>query len=403
MIALLIQSVLLVDSDWIERSNIHLYIYMKRNIQAKFYFLLLFCILFPIPNFASPAKTDLDEDVLKEIRDHYDSGQKANKFDRDLGVPKTPKARFFSIQPGGSYDFISDLDISGRGRAAAMTTDSQRPNFFFDIRSKDYKINEAFGVQLLFHSARKEFDKQVYSVPSFDGGGGSSSGSSSSSSSGSSSNSDKNDKNTVTADLGTNVRVDYNYIIPTFYWGNPEVDGFRMGFGFGLADMRIRGNVDFRDPGETIGKMYGAMGDRDTFLNTLSFIQMSSGLVDLRRGDPIFNYLLVNLSQGNNLELMGAYLASQGTHFSTDIVSLLVYSTLQDKYNPLELLALSALSRTSINAKDKQVFAYMLYVETPKFGFMKARLSWHGPLFKDSGYTIHMSTLELALMVPIDI
>ncbi|MEI1276689.1 hypothetical protein V6Z05_00025 [Leptospira venezuelensis] len=372
---------------------------MKRNIQAKFYFLLLFCILFTIPNFASPVKTDLDEDVLKEIRDHYDSSQKANKFDRDLGVPKTPKAKFFSIQPGGSYDFISDLDLSGRGRSAAMTTESQKPNFFFDIRSKDYKINEAFGVQLLFHSARKEFDKQSYSVPAPDTG---SSSDSSSSSSSSNSSTGKNDKNSVTADLGTNVRVDYNYIIPTFYWGNPEVDGFRMGFGFGLADMRMRGNVDFRDPGETIGKMYGAMGDRTTFLNTLSFLQLSSGLVDLRRGDPIFNYLLLNLSQGNNLETMGAYLASQGTHFSTDIVSLLVYANLQDKYSPLELLALSALSRTSINAKDKQVFAYMIYVETPKFGFIKARLSWHGPLFKDSGYTIHMSTLELALMVPID-
>ncbi|TGM95157.1 hypothetical protein [Leptospira dzoumogneensis] len=373
---------------------------MKRNIQTKLYFLLLLLVLFPISNFASPAKADLDEDVLKEIKDHYDSGQKANKFDRDLGIPKSPKAKFFSIQPGGSYDFISDLDISGRGASAAMTTESQKPNFFFDIRSKDYKINEAFGFQFLFHSARKEFDKQVYSVPAPDTG--SSSGSSSSSSSSSGSSSGKNDKNTVTADLGTNVKVDYNYIIPTFYWGNPEVDGFRMGFGFGLADMRMRGNVDFRDPGQTIGKLYGAMGDRDTFLNTLSFIQLSSGLVDLRRGDPIFNYLLVNLSQGNNLELMGAYLASQGTHFSTDIISLLVYANLQDKYSPLELLALSALSRTSINAKDKQVFAYMIYVETPKFGFVKARLSWHGPLFKDSGYTIHMSTLELALMIPID-
>ncbi|PJZ25624.1 hypothetical protein CH352_02810 [Leptospira hartskeerlii] len=371
---------------------------MKRNIRTKYYFILLISILFPISNFASPAKADLDEDVLKEIRDHYDSGQKANKFDRDLGVPKSPKARFFSIQPGGSYDFISDLDISGRGKSAAMTTESQQPNFFFDIRSKDLKINEAFGVQLLFHSARKEFDKQSTSNSTSNS---SSSSDSSSSSSGSSSSGESN-KNTATADLGTNVKVDYNYIIPTFYWGNPEVDGFRMGVGFGLADIKMRGNIDFRDPGETIGKMYGAMGDRDTFLNTLSFIQLSSGLVDLRRGDPIFNYLLLNLSQGNNLELMGAYLASQGTHFSTDLLSLLVYTNLQDKYNALELLALTALTRTGINAKDKQVFAYMIYVETPKFGFVKARLSWHGPLFKDSGYTIHMSTLELALMVPID-
>ncbi|EMJ97458.1 hypothetical protein AB3N61_03490 [Leptospira sp. WS58.C1] len=371
---------------------------MKRNIRAKLFFLFLIFFLTPIYNFASPPKTDLDDDVLKEIRDHYDSGQKANKFDRDLGIPKVPKARFFSIQPGGSYDFISDLDISGRGRSAAMTTTSQRSNFFFDIRSKDFKINEAFGVQLLFHSARKEFDKQSYSVPAPD----TSSSSDSSSSSSSSSSSGQNDKNSVTADLGTNVKVDYNYIIPTFYWGNPDVDGFRMGVGFGLADIRMRGNVDFRDPGEMIGKLYGAMGDRNTFLNTLSFIQLSSGLVDLRSGDPLFNYLLLNLSQGNNLELMGAYLASQGTNFSTDILSLLVYTSLKDDYNPLELLALSALSRTSINAKDKQVFAYMIYVETPKFGFVKARLSWHGPLFKDSGYTIHMSTLELALMIPIN-
>ncbi|TGL60421.1 hypothetical protein [Leptospira sarikeiensis] len=370
---------------------------MKRSFYVIFFLFIYLSVGLISNSFASPWRAGLDEDVLKEIKEHYDSGQKGTKFDRDLGVPKS-KAKYFSIQPGGSYDFLSDLTFNGRGRSADMGIGRPTPNFFFDIRSKDLKINEAFGVQLLFHSASKEFDRQSYSVPApdADSSSGSSSGSSSSSTTG------ENKKNQVTADLGTRVKVDYNYIIPTFYWGNPEVDGFRMGLGFGLADMRLRGNVDFRDPGDTLAKMYGATGDRESFLNTLSFVQLSSGLVDLRKGDPIFNYLLLNLSQGNNLELMGAYLASQGTHFSTDIISLFVYANLQGNFTPLELLALSALSRTSVNAKDRQVFAYMLYVETPKFGFVRARLSWHGPLFKDSGYTIHMSTLEFALMVPID-
>ncbi|MFB5652793.1 hypothetical protein ACE5IS_19300 [Leptospira wolffii] len=364
----------------------------------RFYFALI-SILLPGSLWSQPFRGPLDEEVMKEIREYYDPKDKANKVDRDLGVPQK-RIRFFSIQPGATYDLMSDLDFGGRGKHADMGNAHPKANFFLDIRSQDIKINEAFGFQFLFHSASTVFDRQSYSVPNPKAN--SSDSSSSSGSSSSSSGTRENSKNSVTSDLGTRMNVDYNYIIPTFYWGNPDVDGFRAGFGVGLANIRMSGNVDFRDPADSYAKLLLPYTNRPVFLESLTNYQLASGLVDLHSGDPVFNYLLLNLSQANNLELMGLYLASKGTPFSTDLLSLIVYSQFKNEYTPLEMVALAALSRTNVNMRAKQVFAYMVYLETPTFGFVKFRFSLHGPIFKDSGYTVSMTTLELAAMVPID-
>ncbi|XDD49678.1 hypothetical protein AB3N59_14955 [Leptospira sp. WS92.C1] len=343
-----------------------------------------------------PVNADLDEDVLKKIRRHYDPNLSKEKVDRDLGISTDKKAKYFSILPGVNHVVVNDLEIKGQGKKAEMEVSRPQPNFFFDVKSKDFRINEAFGFQFLFHTSSIAFDRQRYSQLV---SGGSNSSSSSSKASGSSEESE-----IIHADLGTRLRVDYSYLIPTFYWGNPDVDGFRMGLGAGLADLRMRGNVDFRESWDTIGRLVFPYADtnRTDFLNGMAQLQFSSGLVDLKSGDPVFNYLLFNLSQNNNLEWMGLYLLGQGVHFSTDLLSILTYIQYKDHFSPLELLALGALSRSSINSKPKNVFAYMIFLETPKFGFVKFRFSVNGPIFNDSGFRFRMTLFELSAMIPIE-
>ncbi|XDD43530.1 hypothetical protein AB3N58_04040 [Leptospira sp. WS60.C2] len=309
-------------------------------------------------------------------------------------VQEKTRYRYISINPGVTLESVS-VSIQGRSRDALMVQDDPgRVSWLLDVKSPEWQISKYFGVNLLLHNSNFSLNRQ--SIPRIFSRQSSVETTSSESGSSNSNNDSitpKRDK--VTEDVGTQLDGSYSMLVPIFYIGNP--DTFRLGFGMGPAQVRMRGNVDFKDTASNLLIAFSGPG-RDNFLNNLTAFQFVSGNIN-PESDPTLSYLVANLSSGNNLELVGYYLASQGL-LRADATALTAY--LSGRYNAVESLAISSLMRNQVSVNAVAKFAFMMYLESPEFLGLRARLSFGGPIVKENGYTYELRTFHLALYKPLE-
>ncbi|TGM47817.1 hypothetical protein EHQ92_07895 [Leptospira biflexa] len=318
----------------------------------------------------------------------------APAFNEDLPKVEKPRYRYLSINPGVTIESVS-LSIQGRNRDAMMLQDDPgRVSWLLDVKSPEYQFSKYFGVNLLLHNSNFYLNRQ--SIPRiFSKSASVEASSSESDSSSSEGDSITPKKSKVTEDVGTSVEGSYSMLVPIFYIGNPET--FRLGFGMGPAQVRFRGNVDFKDAASNLLIAFSAPG-RDNFLNNLRAYQFVSGNIN-PDSDPTLSYLVANLSSANHLELVGYYLASQGL-LRPDATALTAY--LSGRYNAIESLAISSLMRNQVSVNAVAKFAFMMYLESPPFLGLRARLSFGGPIVKENGYTYELRTFHLAMYMPIE-
>jgi len=332
------------------------------------------------------------QDSKKEIAsDEKETTKKKEEDKKD--EPKGPK--WFSLNPGVTLESVT-VDITGRGHNATMTQGGPgRSTWMFDVKSRNIQFTENIGVYLLLHNSEFLLNNQFLpKVAQADAP--SSSESSGSSSSGSSPSSDGRAKQNI----GTRIRGNYTMAIPVLFYGNDKIG--RIGIGAGQANVSMNGSADFQNPLNTYAFLGLDSSNKVNFLDTVSKYQFITGNINPVSGDPVATYLLSNLSQGNNLELLGLYYASQGLLRNPDVISLLPYIRNPRLYSPIEAYALASLAVSNVNFARQNVFSFMAYYETPKFGYFRFRLAFGGPVFKDNGYKFEFTTFHLALFVPIE-
>ncbi|XDD47321.1 hypothetical protein AB3N60_04330 [Leptospira sp. WS39.C2] len=325
----------------------------------------------------------------------YAEEPKENTTELDANSDSKKNAyKYISINPGVTLESVS-LSIQGRRRDALMVQDDPgRVSWLLDVKSPEYQISKYFGINLLLHNSNFYLNRQ--SIPrAFSKSASVETSSSESESSSSDGDSLSTKRNKVTEDVGTNIEGTYSMLVPIFYLGNPET--FRLGFGMGPAQVRLRGNVDFKDAASNLLIAFSGPG-RNAFLNNLSGYQFISGNLN-PDSDPTLSYLVANLSNGNNLELVGYYLASQGL-LRPDATALSAY--LSGRYNAIESLAISSLMRNQVSVNAVAKFAFMIYLESPPFLGLRARFSFGGPIVKENGYTYELRTFHLAMYMPIE-
>ncbi|MDF3819321.1 hypothetical protein P3G55_05395 [Leptospira sp. 96542] len=326
-----------------------------------------------------------------------DSEPRSEPSQKDSDIPKEKsKVKYFSINPGFTLESVT-VDIKGRGNNATMTQPGPgKQSWMLDIKSADYQISKYFGIHMLLHNSSFELNNQfVASKPEIEGSSYSSSESSSSGGSGT-----PGESNRVKTDLGTRIRGVYSMAIPVFYFGNSDSDSFRFGLGVGPSRVQLEGNADFQNPNLGFAFALANPSNRTEFLNTLSAYQFFSGNVNPASGDVVSSYLLANLSAGNNLELLGAYLASKGL-LRPDALALSAYAS--GRYTPLEALAISSLFRTQVNFRSTTFTSFMVFFETPKIvDLLRIRISFGGPIVKDNGYTYEFRTFHFAFFTPLE-
>ncbi|WP_208742220.1 hypothetical protein [Leptospira kanakyensis] len=304
--------------------------------------------------------------------------------------------KYISINPGVTLESVS-LSIQGRNRDAQMVQDDPgRVSWLLDVKSPEIQFTKYFGMNLLLHNSSFYLNRQsIPKVFSKNQTPEVASSESESGSSGSNNNSLKPNRTKVTEDVDTSIEGTYSMLVPIFYLGNP--DTFRFGFGFGPAHVKLRGNVDFKDPASNMLIAYSG-SSRDAFLNNLRGYQFVSGNINPET-DPTLTYLIANLSTGNNLELVGYYLASQGL-LRPDLTAATAY--MSGRFNAVEALAVSSLMRNQVGVNSVAKFAFMMYLESPPFLGMRGRVSFGGPIVKENGYTYELRTFHFALYMPLE-
>ncbi|PJZ71423.1 hypothetical protein CH373_02680 [Leptospira perolatii] len=313
--------------------------------------------------------------------------------------PPTHAPKYFSLNPGVTLESVT-VDISGRGNNATMTQAGPgKSTWMLDIKSKDFQIGEWYGIHLLLHNSSFDLNNQFVpkppSGPSTSDSGGSSSGSTSNTS-------PTGSGDRVKADLNTRMEGVYSMAIPIFYLGKSNSDSFRFGLGVGPSQVRLNGNVDFSNPLVNLAIGLGDSSNRTLFLNNISAIQFGLGNVNPSTGDPVVTYLLANLSTGNNLELLGLYLASKGL-LHPDPFALGVLAMNPGLYTPLEALTIGSLARTQVSFSASTFTSFLFFFETPRiFDIVRFRLAFGGPIFHQNGYTYEFRTFHLALYVPVE-
>ncbi|EPG65146.1 hypothetical protein LEP1GSC061_3284 [Leptospira wolffii serovar Khorat str. Khorat-H2] len=335
----------------------------------------------------SPDATGVSSDRDRTQNAPIQEEKKKWPFHSSNDSSGSKKPEYFSIYPGVNAELVT-VDITGNGHNATMTRkDPANVSWMLDLKSKEIQLSQWMGIHFLIHNSEFYLNNQFVEPPV-------------QSQSGSSEGSDSGNSGASKQDVGTRMRGQYSMFIPILYFGKDEPDSFRLGIGAGPANVRLTGSVDFMDPGLSLASVATMRtASRAEFLDNISAIQFLNGNVNFSNGDPIINYLLANLSQGNNLELLGAYYAYKGL-LSADPLYLLLGN--QAQYTPLELATISSLARSQVNVSVKNAFSFMIYFETGKIGPMKFRLAFGGPLFKENGYTYEFRTFQLSAFMPIE-
>lgn len=326
---------------------------------------------------------------------------------------KKKDSLYFSLNPGASL-FSTDFSIQGSGGTADMSgTDSA---WSFDVESRDYLLTKNIGMQLIYHNTLIHLNRQTREISGKSENSSSSSSSSSSNSSSSSSSSlvpldSASQTTSETYDAGTRMDLKINAFYPVIFYQFKD-DQFRIGFGPGSAIVHPRG--DFTLVGSSLQGilLYNFLFNNKSaldnkFLNYLQYYYFSSGLVDLKHGDPYVNYFIFNLLDGSNLENLSTYNMLQGYRPSMDTLILAAIIQNQTQYssrklNFLESLSLASLGRGYIDFTSRPFFAYQFYLDIRDLYGFRISLNLGGGGFRKGEFDYHLSSTTLTATYPLN-
>ncbi|MDX1959667.1 MAG: hypothetical protein SFU98_13915, partial [Leptospiraceae bacterium] len=108
-----------------------------------------------------------------------------------------------------------------------------------------------------------------------------------------------------------------------------------------------------------------------------------------------------NLNSGNNLETLVLYMASQGliSFDTSDVIRYSIYSSvLGNTLTPTELLAFSAISKTTINHEKNATPVFRLYTEFPFSSNLIFRIAYGGPIYSVNNYQYSLMSLDFSFI-----
>ncbi|PJZ44598.1 hypothetical protein EHQ30_02650 [Leptospira brenneri] len=273
-----------------------------------------------------------------------------------------------------------------------MTNDTsigKNLRFFFDLKSPEWQVSEYVGFFLFNRNGKFEQTSQVLKRNEF-----------------AASQEGDNSSSNYTSNIGTETKGSYSMFLPVMYIGEKGSDKFRIGFGYGISQVNIKGTSDFNNGQALQNNSLIFLNGGPTLDSKIDMIGryslLSTGNIDR---DPYRAYLLGNLSTGNNLEMLGLYSALQGeiTPKSLDPISIYMFNSLTNgQLNPLELYALSTLLKGRVNTSSKYAQSYYFFWEVP-FGPINWRVGVGFIDYKQNNFDVQLRNFETAIYVPIDL
>ncbi|MBR30674.1 MAG: hypothetical protein CMN77_05135 [Spirochaetaceae bacterium] len=190
------------------------------------------------------------------------------------------------------------------------------------------------------------------------------------------------------------IEGEYYSIHPTAFFEIPLVN-IRFGFGVGGAQTRFSGEVEFYRFGIPF---FFRDSTRAEALSNTRLILLQSG--SIFRGDVLRDYLVFNLDQGNNLELLGKYYLSRGRiYLSPEDLVLYRYIAGNSEYSLLDFIALSQINRERIRVRTPILLSTRFYLEYNWANLLVFRLSAGGPSFTSGPYDYQIRATNLAVMI----
>lgn len=339
--------------------------------------LLILLVLFPVRKFLSAP-----------IDQRFSSDQKRYGL---LNQRQAISKEWLTFMPGIQYRSTNLVISSPSGSKLRMPDEEiNETRFFMDIKSKDFHLGEFWGAYLLYQNIPFQLAKQSIDS-SWAGNFATGSGVAASG-------------NRV-RNLGTEVEGRIESLLPVFYIGDKEKEFFRIGLGLGPSKVQFRGNPDFNDGLSELIPFVGLSGSD----SISSKIDRLGEIALIRSGsqeqDTINSYLLSNLNEGKNLEILTLYQLSQG---QLDISKLnpstlfLIQQITEGQLTALEIIGLASLGRSDMKFQEKKVASFAFFFEVP-FYDVTFRFGYGGPIYYQENYRIRFHNIDLSAYIPIDI
>ncbi|MCW7468469.1 hypothetical protein [Leptospira kanakyensis] len=348
-------------------------------MNVRLLFLLYFCWMIPL--FSQVKRQEIKEEKPEITDDLY-----------KLTLKKPDGPKFLTIYPGLQITTNNITMKTPYGSTASMTNDTsigRNLRFFFDLKSPEWQTGKYVGFFLFNRNGKFQLTSQVIKRNEF-----------------SAAQEGEEQNSTYTASIGTEVSGSYSMVLPVMYFGEKGSDHFRIGLGYGISQVNIKGTSDFNNgqslQNNTLIYLYGG-STLESRVDTIGrYSLLSTGNIDR---DPYRAYLLSNLSTGKNLENLGLYSALQGemTPKSFDPLVLYMFNSLTNgQLNPIELYALSTLLKGRVNTASKYAQTYYFFWEVP-FGPINWRVGVGIIDYKQNHFDVQLRNFETALYVPIDL
>ncbi|TGK17134.1 hypothetical protein EHO61_11960 [Leptospira fluminis] len=329
------------------------------------------------------------DDMIQE----YTSESLADKQKRKDTAEEKYRTKYFSVNIG--LGFSHATGSVRRHDYVALQTQGHyvKPNLFLELKSRDLALAEYFGVQLLSHTTTFSFDNQEmdsipdnvsatnYGLDNFIN--------------------TRLQNRTKREDVGTNANGYYSILLPAFFWGRPNSDGFRFGGGVGVSVVNESGDMYIKNRYQPLIASLSA--DPSTgfhssaYIQTLTAYNILSGVVDL----PVQSAFLLN-SQKLDTPTLAAFLMAQG--YSPRKSDLITYENLVNFWgvDPMTALVLSVYPKKKIQQKNAIGTGFMLFFETPMVYGLKGKMTLGIPSFSaDHGFKADIVNVSFTLYYPI--
>lgn len=332
------------------------------------------------------AKPIKEKSVLAKEPDRPNNNPPGTRYGI-LNSRKVGGAEYFAIYPSITMQ-ISTMDIKSPIGSALMVPENSLPVFVsLEAKSTSYHFGQYWG--LVFHARTYEFDynRQNVKTESYFNGDSSSGGSGSGYS---------------TKDLGSRIRGRYSHAFPAIYFGAKGEDRAKLGVGVGPSQATISGNANFYSSVNPV--LFRAQGlDRAGFLDEVARSQLFLGADPSL--DPLRTYFLANLNQGNNLELLGVYLAGKGDvsvpNFNLTTILQLQYLNNTGNFTPLEIFTLYSLNNGAYSNRLKSNATWTVFYEYPAEAFT-FQIQVTSPLYYSGINRFRFSFIDVSIQVPIE-
>lgn len=335
--------------------------HLRQGAVCQHWLLFLGIIFFSIiPDRAISSEEILAPDVIGE-GEPGENGKKADNL---------------YIRPGiGSSRLILTIRDQSGNESSIRTSSFVAP--FLDLSSRDQILADWYGfklgVNIWAHAEHFEMRKQ--SITLFAA-------------------TDESDANEFRYQATKPIEGEYYSIHPTAFFEIPLIN-LRFGFGVGAAHARFSGEAEFYRFG--IPFLFRDSSRSEALSNTRLILLQSGSIF---RGDPLRDYLIWNLDQGNHLELLGKYYLTRGRiHLSPEDLILYRFISGDPQYSLLDFIALSQINRERVNVRSPILLSTRFYFEYNWANLLVFRLSAGGPSFSSGPYNYQIRATNLAVML----